>query len=132
MLHARSWDLYRRPLIFAAALLVATATALLLGCSRDPARDLHAVEVPGRPLVHQPNDPTTTFPESFSLEVAVYWSNHDESVLEMVHCLRGMGIPFFVTRDLDQALRYRLVILYPSVDERTFTAQQLLIENYII
>jgi len=35
-----------------------------------------------------------------------------------------MGIPFFVTRDLPQALRHRLVIFYPSVDSHTFTEPQ--------
>jgi hypothetical protein len=35
-----------------------------------------------------------------------------------------MGIPFFITRDLSQALGHRLVILYPSVDSHTFTQPQ--------
>jgi len=30
-----------------------------------------------------------------------------------------MGIPFFITRDLGQALNHHLVILYPSVDSQT-------------
>jgi len=35
-----------------------------------------------------------------------------------------MGIPFFITRDLGQALNHHLVILYPSVDSQTFTQIQ--------
>jgi hypothetical protein len=35
-----------------------------------------------------------------------------------------MGIPFFITRDLGQALRHQLVILYPSVDSHTFNQAQ--------
>ncbi len=45
-------------------------------------------------------------------------------MLGLVHSLREMGIPFFVTRDLDQALRHRLVIVYPSVDGRTFSEDE--------
>jgi len=36
-----------------------------------------------------------------------------------------MGVPFFITRDLDRALRHRLVIIYPTADGRTFTEQQI-------
>jgi hypothetical protein len=71
------------------------------------------------------NEPTIEFPESFPMQVAVYWTNPSESVLEIVHSLRAMGLPFFVTQNLDQALRHRLVILYPEVDARTFTDQQI-------
>ena len=45
-------------------------------------------------------------------------------MLGLVHSLREMGIPFFVTRDLDQALRHRLVIVYPSADGRTFNEEE--------
>jgi hypothetical protein len=44
----------------------------------------------------------------------------------MTHSLGAMGIPFFVTQNLDQALRHRLMILYPEVDARTFNDPQLL------
>ena len=67
------------------------------------------------------------FPESFPLQVAVFWTNpgpDPENPLPLVHSLKEMGIPFFITRDLVQALRHRLVILYPSVDSRTFTQPQ--------
>jgi len=40
-----------------------------------------------------------------------------------------MGIPFFITRNLNQALKHRMVILYPEVGPTTFSeadAQQLL------
>lgn len=40
--------------------------------------------------------------------------------MALIHALKEMGIPFFVTRDLEQALRHRLVILYPSIDSQTF------------
>ncbi len=64
------------------------------------------------------------FPESFALQLAVYWSKPDDDILGIIHSLLEMGIPFFVTRDLDRALQHRLVIIYPAVDSRTFTEGQ--------
>lgn len=105
-------------------LLVAVA-GLLGGCTRDPAAGLRVKDVTVRPLVHSLNNPTVEFPESFPLQVAVYWTDASEGVLEIEHSLRAMGVPFFVTQNLDQALRHRLVILYPEVDARTFNPSQI-------
>ena len=80
--------------------------------------------MPVLPLQHLIADPAATFPESFPLQVAVFWSKPDEGMLGLVHALREMGIPFFVTRDLDQALRHSLVIVYPSADGRTLSDEQ--------
>jgi hypothetical protein len=104
--------------------IAAAAMASVWGCSRDPVSGLHAAEAPVRALSHHSDDPTAAFPESFPLQVAVYWSKPDEGLLGIVHALRAMGIPFFITRELDQALRHHLVIVYPSVDSHTFTAEQ--------
>jgi hypothetical protein len=104
---------------------VVGATCLAAGCGHDPARELHAAAVPVRALAHAENDPTVEFPESFPLQVGVYWTNRDENVLAVTHSLGAMGVPFFVTKNLDQALRHRLVILYPGVDGRTFSDQQI-------
>jgi hypothetical protein len=83
--------------------------------------------VPLREIVHRHADPFQQFPESFPLQVAVFWTNpgpDPENPLPLVHSLKEMGIPFFITRDLPQALGHRLVILYPSVDSHTFTQSQ--------
>jgi hypothetical protein len=88
---------------------------------------LRTKEVPLLEIVHQHTDPFLQFPESFPLQVAVLWTNpgpDPENPLPLVHSLKEMGIPFFITRDLPQALRHRLVILYPSVDSHTFTQLQ--------
>ncbi|PYU22100.1 MAG: hypothetical protein DMG32_19035 [Acidobacteria bacterium] len=105
-------------------LIAFLATACLSGCGREKVPDLRAAEVPVHALIHHVADPTVAFPESFPLQVAVYWSKPDEDILGVVHSLREMGIPFFVTRDLDRALQHRLVIIYPTVDGRTFTESQ--------
>jgi hypothetical protein len=88
---------------------------------------LRAKEVPLLEITHRHGDPFHEFPESFPLQVAVFWTDpgpEPENPLALVHCLKEMGIPFFITRDLGQALRHHLVILYPSVDSRTFTQAQ--------
>lgn len=96
-------------------------------CQNDQrlVQQLHAADVPVRPLTHDPPDSTALFPESFPLQVALYRSNEDESPLAMIHALREMGVPFFATRDLNQALRHRLVIIYPNVDAKTFTEAEI-------
>ena len=78
-------------------------------------------------IVHRHVDLVEEFPESFPLQVAVFWTHpgpDPENPLPLVHSLKEMGIPFFITRDLVQALRHSLVILYPGVDSRTFTQPQ--------
>jgi hypothetical protein len=114
----------RRFLEFKAAILVLAALNSLMACGRDHTKDLHAAIVPVHSLVHAEPDPTVEFPETFPMQVALYWTNHDENVLAMTHSLSEMGIPFFVTQKLGQALRHQLVIVYPGVDGRTFTGQQ--------
>ena len=114
--------------------LAAVLLVLSLGGAPDVRQPASKAEPPLRTkevslldIVHRPSDPFQQFPESFPLQVAVFWTNSGpdpESPLALVHCLKEMGIPFFVTRDLGQALRHRLVILYPSVDSHTFTQPQ--------
>ena len=88
---------------------------------------LQIKEVPLLPITHKHADPTAEFPDRFPLQVAVLWASPDtssESLLALVHSLKEMGIPFSITRDLGQALKHRLVILYPSVDSQTFSQAQ--------
>ena len=88
---------------------------------------LRTREVRLHDIAHRHLDPFQQFPESFPLQVAVLWTRPDpdpENPLALVHSLKEMGIPFFITRDFAQALRHHLVILYPSVDSRTFTQPQ--------
>jgi hypothetical protein len=110
------------------ACLLVALTSLTFAVSRgsDTQQDthLHPAEVPVNALVHYSTDPVTEYPESFALQVAVFRSKDDEGMLGLLHLLHEMGIPFFVTRNLDQALRHPLVIVYPSADGRTFNGEQ--------
>ena len=114
-----------RFLRFNATVLFMAVASLLTACGHDPTKDLRAGIVPVHPLLLSEPDPTVEFPESFPMQIAVYWTNRDENVLGMTHSLAAMGIPFFVTQNLDQALRHHLAILYPEVDGRTFSDQQI-------
>ncbi len=104
------------------SLIVFSLSALALYCrGEEQTAHLHAADVRVSALQHMSADPVTAFPEAFALQVAVLRTSTDEGMLGLLHALREMGIPFFVTRDLDQALRHRLVILYPTIDARTFS-----------
>ncbi len=91
----------------------AGAVLLMLSCrsGNETITNLHAADVPVRALVRPKIDPTVAFPEAFPMQVAVYWPNPEPGILGLEHALRGMGVPFFVTRDLNQALRHHLVVL---------------------
>jgi hypothetical protein len=110
----------------AALILIACLFAwLFASCARNQISALRKASLPVQPLIHSLQDPTVEFPEAFPMQVAVYWTNPSESVLEIAHSLSAMGIPFFVTRNFAQALRHRLVMLYPGVDAQTFDSQQI-------
>jgi hypothetical protein len=104
-----------------------SAGAAVWKLTSKPAPPLRIAEVPLLDIVHRHPDLVQEFPESFPLQVAVFWTHpgpDPENPLALVHSLKEMGIPFFITRDLAQALRHSLVILYPGVDSRTFTQPQ--------
>lgn len=85
---------------------------------------LHTAEVALLPIAHLDVNPEQEFPEFFPLQVAVLWMPTEEgpkTPLALVHVLKEMGIPFFITRNLPRALKHRMVILYPEVGPRTFT-----------
>jgi hypothetical protein len=112
-----------------AALLVIALVVLFtwktIGKKTSP--PLQTKAVPLREISHEHTDPTIEFPDQFPMQVAVLWTAPDtstENPLPLVHSLKEMGIPFLITRDLGQALKHRLVILYPSVDSHTFNENQ--------
>jgi hypothetical protein len=70
------------------------------------------------------SDPAKLFSEEAPSQVAILLTKSDRDAESAVRCLKEMGIPFFVTRDLPAALRHKLVLLYPEVDGTTFDAAQ--------
>lgn len=106
--------------------LTALLASLILACSsRFHTAGLVVADVPVKPLVHSDTDPVRAFPEAFPMQVAVYLTQPQQHILGLIHALREMGIPFFVTTDLNRALAHPLLIIYPTVDGTTFTAAQI-------
>jgi hypothetical protein len=96
-------------------------------CQQALRGGLRTKEVPLLPLAEKHPDPFQEFPEQFPLQVAVFWTlpdMHQENLLPLIHSLKEMGIPFFITHDLRQAVKHRLLILYPIIDSHTFTQGQ--------
>jgi hypothetical protein len=89
------------------------------------ARTLHPISlhVADRPRPLQ-KDFAQLFPERAPSQVAILLTKPDQGAESPVRCLKAMGIPFFVTRDLRVALRHKLLLLYPDVDGTTFDAAQ--------
>jgi hypothetical protein len=81
--------------------------------------------VANRPQPTQ-SDPTQLFPDRAPSQVAILLTKPDQGAESAVRCLQEMGIPFFVTRDLQAALRHKLLVLYPEVDATSFDAAQAL------
>ena len=119
----------RREVVFkwSLAALAAVFLAFLVYTYRartEVMTSLAAAAVPLQPLAPSELALTDKYPESFPLQVAVLLTREDEGGLGLVHALREMGIPFFVTRDLARALHHPLVFIYPEVDAKTFSADQ--------
>lgn len=102
------------------------AAIVMCSCSEESreVRRLHAASIPVQPLAHDDPDVVTGFPEKFPEQVAVYLLKSGESALDITHPLLEMGIPFFATRDIDQAVRHHLILVFQSADSQSMTDEQ--------
>ncbi|MBV8771195.1 MAG: hypothetical protein JO166_02525 [Deltaproteobacteria bacterium] len=66
-------------------------------------------------------DLAVRFPEVFSMQIAVLWTDRSVPGLGLIHSLREMGLPFFVTYSVSQAITHRILIIYPLVDYRSLS-----------
>jgi peptidoglycan/xylan/chitin deacetylase (PgdA/CDA1 family) len=113
-------------------LALALLAAVLFWRARSAPLLLHPAFVPLTPLAHRQVDPLVDYPERFPLQIAVLWTvTHDGTVspLALVHALKEMGLPFFITRDPARALTHQMVIIFPGVDSISFdepTVQRLI------
>ncbi len=82
-----------------------------------------ALHIANRPAAAARN-PVDLYKESAPSQVAILLTKPDDDAESAVRCLKAMGVPFFVTRDLRAALRHKLLLLYPEVDGTTFNAAQ--------
>jgi len=111
-----------RILIILALLLAARVVYLTWQRSLIP--ELHPATVPLLPLQRTSPDFLQQFPEAFALQIAVLWTDTARSPLSLVHAFRQMGIPFFITTEVDQALRHRHILIFPDIDATTFSEAQ--------
>jgi hypothetical protein len=121
-------ELVRKPrliILLAIACLAAYAIYGQVRQNQSPGTALHpiALHIGSRPQADA-SDPAQRFPETAPSQVAIFLTKSDQSAESPVRCLKTMGIPFFVTRDLRTALRHQLILLYPEVDGTTFDAAQ--------
>jgi hypothetical protein len=86
--------------------------------------DLKIADTPLRPIDPQENTLTEQFPELFPLQVAVLVTKDGTGEFGVVHALKEMGIPFFITHDFQQAIRHHLILISPWIDSSSFTEQQ--------
>lgn len=57
--------------------------------------------------------------------LAILLTDKDSSWLGLVHGLKSFGIPFTVTEDFREALRHRVVMVYPVVSGKSMSAEAL-------
>jgi hypothetical protein len=119
---ANANSIARVTLLYAIALFTVLCTS---SCSKYHTAGLQTAEVPVAPLVHSETNVARAYPETFPMQVAVYLTAPNQSILGLIHALREMGIPFFVTTDFNRALRHPLLIIYPTADGGTFTPAQI-------
>jgi hypothetical protein len=115
----------RRVLYFGLACLAAYAIYHQVGALHAARVLLHPapLRISPRPAAAA-NDPAQLFPERAASQVAIFLAMAEPGPEAPIRCLKAMGIPFFVTRDLPTALRHKLVLLYPEVDGTTFALSQ--------
>ena len=64
----------------------------------------------------------TTFSGGSNSRLAVLLTDTSAPWLPLAHGLRTIGVPFTITRDYHEALRHRVVLVYPIISGRTLTA----------
>ncbi|MES3022881.1 MAG: hypothetical protein V4857_15010 [Pseudomonadota bacterium] len=57
--------------------------------------------------------------------MAILLTDPDSAWLGLVHGLQTIGVPFRITRDVQEALKHRVVLVYPTISGRALTAPAL-------
>ncbi len=95
----------------------------LSAAAQDFAR-FEGISGPAQATFLAPEKPTRweEFSRGSDSRLAVLLTDTDSYWLDLTKGLKSIGIPFVVIRDLDEALRHRVVLFYPRADARTFPA----------
>ncbi len=63
--------------------------------------------------------------------LAIFLTDENSAWLGLAHGLKTIGIPFFITREIDVALQNKLVLVYPTISGKTLQPEQFkTIANY--
>ena len=57
--------------------------------------------------------------------LAVFLTDPESAWLGLAHGLQSIGVPFLITRDFHEALRHRVVLVYPTISGRALPAEAL-------
>lgn len=82
---------------------------------------------PVSPSVVMPVEPTPwqRFETGSSSRLAILLTDPQSPWLGLVHTMRSFGVPVTVTRDIDRALRHRVVLVYPMIAGSVLTRDEL-------
>ncbi|HZR31506.1 MAG TPA: polysaccharide deacetylase family protein [Terriglobales bacterium] len=125
------------PKLLAATAILAVLIFVAMAISpyivpREPAPPLHAAKLTIAPRQSKGADLFQSYPETFAAQIAVLITPGEDTALTPVRVLKAMGIPFFLTRDLHRALAHKLVLIYPSIDFRSFRPDEAqLIQRFV-
>jgi peptidoglycan/xylan/chitin deacetylase (PgdA/CDA1 family) len=111
-----------------AALLVA-ATGAAQTPARPPDRSWPFRGITGpdsaTPIAPLVPTPWTRFAEGAPSRLAILLTDTASAWLGMAHALETIGVPFLITRDWSEAVRHRVVLVYPDVSGATLSADAL-------
>jgi hypothetical protein len=70
-------------------------------------------------------DPLKRYATGSESRLAIFLSDLDSSWLGLAHGLKTVGVPFTVTTDYKEALRHRMVLVYPMISGNTLSSEAL-------
>ncbi|HEY8566905.1 MAG TPA: polysaccharide deacetylase family protein [Beijerinckiaceae bacterium] len=120
----------RRGRLIGLALLVALFVMPVAALVVDRAtRSYTFAGLAGPPDVSRVDEPKTASWKDHAagspMRLAILLTDPDSPWLGLVHGLKALGVPFTVTRDTGEALRHRVVMLYPLVSGRVLPPEDL-------
>jgi len=67
----------------------------------------------------------TTYGHGTTSRLAILLTDPDSSWLGLTHGLKSIGIPFKITRDVQEALRHNVVLVYPVISGKVLSPEAL-------
>jgi len=69
--------------------------------------------------------PWTKYGDGSTSRLAILLTDPESSWLGLAHGLKSIGVPFRITRDTDEALRHRVVLVYPMISGKVLSPEAL-------